>query len=244
MSVIPRKPGELTFGEILNNPERYANEHSALVFAGKSFADAMREAIACVSSGAEVIETVPPLPPLSTPADTRPTLVATPVCTEDDALTMGRIRHIQRFGFSADNSEIDDERQRAWWQENRLRVNAYLYTSGGKLVGYSALLQRDDGTWVSSCAVLPGHEGRKFGGRILSHLIGSVDHEVYARALVSNPAACALHNDREWEMTGEADGCRHYRTRPKVRVEHGVSGYDYAQPEAELPCGWWMGEQR
>jgi len=184
------------------------------------------------------------LDPLTTPEDTRPTLVATPVVTESDALIMGAIRHIQRNGFSADNSEIDDERQLQWWRANRLRVNAYLYSFGGKLVGYGALLQQDDGTWVSSCAVLPGHEGRKFGGRILSHLIQSVDHEVYARALIANPAACALHNDREWEMTGEDETCRFYRTRPKVRVEHSLSGYDYAEPEAELPCGWWMGETR
>lgn len=184
------------------------------------------------------------LPPLATPADTRPTLVATPVVTEADALIMGRIRHIQRHGFSADNSEIDDERQRQWWRANRLRVKGYIYTCQGRLVGYSALLQQDDGTWVSSVAVLPGHEGRKFGGRITSHLIQSVDHEVYARALIANPAACALHNDREWEMTGEDGTCRFYRTRPKVRVEHSLSRYDYARPEAEMPCGWWMGEAR
>jgi GNAT superfamily N-acetyltransferase len=185
-----------------------------------------------------------PLMPSITPADTRPTLVATPVTTEAQAIEMGRIRHIQRAGFSADNTEIDDNRQRFWWQENHYRVNAYLYTYQGRMVGYGALLQRDDGTWVSSCAVLPGHEGRKFGGRILSHLIGSVEHEVYARALIANQAACALHNDREWEMTGEDGVCRFYRTRPKVRVEHSLSGYDYSEPQPEPPCGWWMGGQR
>lgn len=184
------------------------------------------------------------LPALTTPEDERPTLVAMPVTTEADALVMGAIRHIQRNGFSADNSEIDDERQRQWWAAHRNRVNAYLYSFGVHLVGYGALIQSGDGSWVSSCAVLPGHEGRKFGGRILSHLIQSVDHEVYARALISNPAACALHNDREWEMTGEDEQCRYYRTRPKVRVEHSLSGYDYAQPEAELPCGWFWGEPK
>jgi GNAT superfamily N-acetyltransferase len=185
-----------------------------------------------------------PLGALATPADDRPTLVASPVVTEADALIMGAIRHIQRHGFSADNSEIDDDRQRRWWAAHRNRVKAWLYTFDGNLVGFGALLQSGDGSWVSSCAVLPGHEGRKFGGRILSHLIQSVDHEVYARALISNPAACALHNDREWEMTGEDEQCRYYRTRPKVRVEHSLSAYDYAQPEAELPCGWFWGEQR
>lgn len=200
--------------------------------------------IACVSPEAEVVETVPPLPALTTPADDRPTLVATPVVTEAQAILMGRIRHIQRRGFSNDQTEIDDERQRAWWQHHRQRVNAYLYSFGGVLAGYGALLQRHDGTWVSSCAVLPGHEGRKYGGRILSHLVQSVEHVVYARALISNPAACFLHNEREWEMVGEDEQCRHYRTRPKVRVGYGLSQFDYSEPEAEPPCGWWMGEQQ
>lgn len=181
--------------------------------------------------------------PLPTPDDDRPTLVAHPVCTEAAALAMGHIRHIQREGFSADNSEIDDARQLRWWRAHRNRVSAYLYAFGGKLVGFGALLQQHDGTWVSSCAVLPGHEGRKFGGRILSHLVQSVDHEVYARALIANPAAVALHNSREWDQTGIDENCVYFRTKPKVRVEHSLSRYDYAEPEAELPCGWWMGEQ-
>jgi hypothetical protein len=178
-----------------------------------------------------------------TPTDTRPTLVARPVCTEADALAMGRIRHIQRHGFSADQSAIDDERQRQWWRENSTNLNAYLYYWQDKLVGYGALIQQDDGTWVSSCAVLPGHEGRKFGGRILSHLIGSVEHEVYARALIANVAAVSLHHPREWEQTRVDDTCVYFRTRPKVRVEHSLSGYDYSEPQPEPPCGWWMGEQ-
>lgn len=181
--------------------------------------------------------------PLPTPTDTRPTLTAHPVCTVDDALAMGRIRHIQRHGFSADQSEIDDERQRSWWLENRPRVNAWLYTFGGVLVGYGALLQREDGTWVSSCAVLPGHEGRKFGGRILSHMIGAVPHEVYARALIANPAAVSLHNSREWDQIGVDETCVYFRTKPKVRIEHSLSVYDYSEPEPDLPCGWWMASQ-
>jgi len=198
---------------------------------------------------AEMRAQAKPLPPMDqlprlTPPDTRLTLVASPVVNEAQALAMGFIRDVQRRGFSADQTPIDAERQRKWWAEHRYRAKAFLYYYQGKLVGYAALLQQDDGTWVSSCAVLPGHEGRKFGGRILSHLVQSVDHEVYARALIANPAACALHNDREWEMTGEDGVCRHYRTRPKVRVEHSLSGYDYSEPQPEPPCGWWMGEQR
>lgn len=188
--------------------------------------------------------TLTALAPLPTPADDRATLVATPVTTEGQALTMGRIRHIQRHGFSADQSEIDDERQLRWWRAHRHRVKAWLYAFGGALVGYGALIQTADGRWVSSCAVLPGHEGRRFGGRILSHLVQSVGHEVYARALISNPAACALHNEREWETTGEDEQCRYFRTRPKVRVEHSLSLDDYAPepPQPEPPCGWWMAD--
>jgi hypothetical protein len=93
---------------------------------------------------------------------------------------------------------------------------------------------------VSSCAVLPGHEGRKFGGRILSHLIGSVGHEVYARALISNAAAVSLHNSREWDQIDIDETCVYFRTKPKVRTEHCLSIYDYTEPEPDLPCGWWM----
>lgn len=169
------------------------------------------------------------LPALPTPADTRPTLTARPVCGEADALTMGHIRDRQRAGFSADQSPIDDDRQRAWWAAHRNRVNAYLYYDhAGVLVGYGALLQRHDGTWVSSVAVLPGNEGHGYGGRITTHLVTSVPHEVYARALVSNEAACALHNARVWEVTGEDEQCRYFRTRPKVRTAYPVTlgGYE------------------
>lgn len=169
-----------------------------------------------------------PLPPLPTPADTRPYLTACPVCTEADALVMGRIRHVQRAGFSADQSEIDEARQRAWYAEMRHRLHAYLYRDGdGSAVGFGALIQQESGIWVSSVAVLPEHGGRGYGRAITHHLVTSVRHEVYARALLSNPAACALHNPLDWEVTGEDDTCRYFRTRPKVRVEYSLNAEDY-----------------
>ena len=124
-------------------------------------------------------------------------------------------------------------------EQEKLQAEAQL-AEGGE---FAALLQREDGTWVSSEAVLPGFEGRKFGGRILSHLIGSVRHEVYARARIDNPAAVALHNSREWDQTGVDDQCVYFRTKPKVRIEHSVSRYDYTELQPEPPCGWWMAGQ-
>jgi hypothetical protein len=58
-----------------------------------------------------------------------------------------------------------------------------------------------------------------------------------------DPAACALHNDREWEMTGEDGECRYYRTRPKVQAAISLSRYDYAEPEEQRSCGWWKRSQ-
>jgi hypothetical protein len=199
--------------------------------------------IPCVSPTGDVIEMIPPLPPLATPTDDRSTLVASPVVTDEDALVMGRIRDARREGFSQDQSSIDEARQLDWWRRMRLRVNGYLYFSGKHLVGYGCLIQEPSGRWVSSCAVLRGCEGRSFGKRILSHLINSVGHEVYAQALVSNPAAVALHNPLEWEQTGVDDTLVYFRTRPKVRVEHSLNAGDYAPlpEEPTLPCGWWMG---
>lgn len=172
--------------------------------------------------------TLTAMPPLATPPDTRPALTARPVCCEADALLMGEIRHTQRAGFSQDNTPIDPDRQRDWWHAWRNRINAYLYYDGASLVGYGCLIQRMDGTWVSSCAVLPEHEGRRFGKAILHHLIGSVGHEVYAQARTDNPAAVALHNPLDWE---EADRTHHlvqFRTRPKIRTEYPVTlgGYE------------------
>lgn len=172
--------------------------------------------------------TLTAMPALATPADTRPALVARPVCTEADALLMGEIRHTQRAGFSQDNGPIDHAHQREWWAGWRNRINAWLYYDGAALVGYGCLIQRNDGTWVSSCAVLPAHEGRRFGRTILHHLITSVPHEVYAQARTDNPAACALHNPLEWEVTGQTHHLVFYRTRPKVRTEYPVTlgGYE------------------
>lgn len=172
--------------------------------------------------------TIVAMPPLPTPADTRRALTARPVLTEAEALIMGAIRNRQREGFSQDQSPIDDDRQRAWWAGWHNRVNGYLYYDGDSLVGYGCLIQRMDGTWVSSCAVLPEHEGRRHGRTILHHLIGSVGHEVYAQARTDNPAACALHNPLDWETLDQTHHLVFFRTRPKVRTEYPVTlgGYE------------------
>lgn len=168
------------------------------------------------------------LPPLATPADTRPTLVASPVCTKADALTMAAIRNECREGFSADTSAITVTQQGKWWAQNRNRVNAYLYwDTTGDVVAYAALLQQPDGTWVSSCAVLPRYAGQGYGRAILHHLVTSVDHEVYARARNDNEAALRLHNPGDWETTGADNDCTYFRTRTRVRVVPSLSAEEY-----------------
>lgn len=160
------------------------------------------------------------LPRLATPADPRPHLTSRVVITMRDVLIMGQIRNACRAGFSADTTPIDDDRQAAWWRWNHHRVEAWLFEDGdGAIVGYGALLQRPDGTWVSSVAVLPQFGGHGYGKAITTWIVLAVDHEVYARARTDNPAAVKLHDPLIWETTGvDQEGQNvYFRTRPKVR---------------------------
>jgi GNAT superfamily N-acetyltransferase len=166
------------------------------------------------------VPTVIALPRLPTPPDTRAHLTARPILNLADVLLMGAIRHRQRSGFSADNSPIDDRRQEDWWKHHHHRVEAWLFDDrDGNTVGYAALLQRPDGAWVSSCAVLPEYTGHGHGKAILTWMIMQVDHEVYARARTDNPAAMKLHDPLLWEVTGvDQEGQNvYYRTWPRIR---------------------------
>lgn len=158
------------------------------------------------------------LPRLATPTDDRPHLEARPVLTMPDVLMMGSIRHTCRAGFSADTTPIDDERQAGWWRWNHHRVEAWLFEDGaGAVVGYGALLQQPDGRWVSSVAVLPPFAGRGYGKQITTWTVLAVDHAVYARARLDNPAAMRLHDDHIWEVVTADNDNEYYVTRPKIR---------------------------
>lgn len=173
------------------------------------------------------------LPRLATPPDDRPHLTARPLLDIGDVLTMGRIRDRQRAGFSVDRSPIDEARQRHWWAEMHNRVQGWLFDDqDGNTVGYGALLQRPDGTWVSSCAVLPEFTGHGHGKAILTWMVMAVDHEVYARALVDNPAAVKLHDPLLWQHLGtdESGAVIYFRTWPKVRRARLAVNLDN--------CGW------
>lgn len=159
------------------------------------------------------------LPRLATPPDERPRLTATVVYHMADVLKMGRIRNEQRASFAHDTTPIDDDRQRAWWAEQRNRVRAWLYTDdAGATVGYGLLRQTEDGRWWSSVAVLGQFAGQGYGRMIMRHLIGSTPHMVWAEARNDNPAAVRLHNDLEWETLGADNDRVFFRTRPKVKA--------------------------
>lgn len=164
---------------------------------------------------------IAPLPLLPTPPDDRDCLTARPVLTEADVLLMGAIRDRQRTGFSSDQSPIDAARQRHWWAQYHQRVRAWLFDDhDGHTVAYGALIQRPDGCWVSSCAVLPEFTGHGYGRTLLTWLVMQANHEVYARALCDNTAAVKLHDPLIWQMLGtDETGERvYFRTRPKVRL--------------------------
>lgn len=157
-------------------------------------------------------------PRLATPEDERPYLTARVVHAMPDVLAMGRIRDACRAGFSQDTTPIDDARQAAWWRENHKRVEGWLFDdANGDTVGYGALLQQDDGRWVSSVAVLPRFAGRGYGKAITTWVVLTVEHEVWARARLDNYPAQKLHDDLVWETLGADNDNEYYRTRPKIR---------------------------
>lgn len=186
-----------------------------------------------------------PYPQLATPPDERGgVLRAAKVCSLGDAVVMGRIRDAQRATFTGDTGPISDEQQRVWWGRNRNRVKAWLYADeAGTIIGYGALIQGEDGRWASSVAITPGYQGRGYGSRILSHMVNAVGHPIFARALLSNPPACAMHNGREWAVTGEDATMRYFETRPRIVDEepsYALAAYD--DRELTLPRNWpWEG---
>lgn len=177
----------------------------------------------------EAVAFPPPVPRLPTPRDDRPHLAARPVMTMPDVLLMGHIRHEQRAGFSHDRTPIDDRRQSEWWRVYHHRVEAWLFDDAeGNTVGYGALIQREDGTWVSSVAVLAQFGGRGHGKAITTWLVLSVDHEVYARARQDNVPAQKLHDPLVWETIGADEANVYYRTRAKVQRARMAVNLDHA----------------
>lgn len=153
-----------------------------------------------------------------------PALTARRITTTRDALHMGLIRNRRRDGFSHDTSPISPERQINWWHANQHRIVAYLYLDGdGAIVGYGCLRREQDGRWYSSCAVDVGFEGRGYGRAILTHLVASVAHEVWATARDDNPAAQKIHDPAVWDTLGWHEGLYLYRTKPR-NADGGTNG--------------------
>lgn len=143
-------------------------------------------------------------------------LVARPITEDVDVETLRQIRNVCKDGFSFDNEEITPEDQVGWWILMRGKVKAWLYWSGAEVVGYGLLRQTEDGRWWSSCAVLPGHAGKGYGGALLADLVRRTTGVVYATARLDNPAAVRLHRSADWIEHDRDERLAHFRTRPHV----------------------------
>lgn len=143
-----------------------------------------------------------------------------------DLETLRMIRNECRAGFANDNAEITKCAQRKWWRTMRGKVWGYLYWIGDghtrNVVGYGLLRMgnfdngEDENVPYSSVAVLPKYSGKGYGGFITAHLIRQSPMTVHAAALKSNPAACALHREEDWEIVGEDTNCFYYQTRDDI----------------------------
>lgn len=140
------------------------------------------------------------------------------VITPQDVELLRVIRNTCRSGFSHDTEEISPGAQRDWWLRYRQFVVALLYFKADAAwapVGYGVLRQNPaEGKWYSSVAVLPDWTGHGYGKAITAHIIRQCpDDEVYASARLDNPAARALHQAVDWEVTGSDERLEYYRTR-------------------------------
>lgn len=160
-------------------------------------------------------------------------LRAYPVKDAADVEILRMIRNVCKDGFSADNHEITQAEQAAWWDLMHERVKAWLYTATARdtdgetglipeTIGYGLLRQTDDGRWWTSVAVVPEAAGHGYGGAITADLARRSDVTVWASARLDNPAAMRLHRESDWEETHRDERLAHFRTRPHVHLKQSL----------------------
>lgn len=127
------------------------------------------------------------------------------------------IRNSGAAGYSNANGEVTEEQQREWWAANKHRTFAWLFVAYGVVVGFGMIQKRDDGHWSPSAGVLPEHQGRGYGGRIVDHLVVEArgrSMTLWAQAKLDNPAAVATHHRDYWDRLGDYDGYAWFRSKP------------------------------
>lgn len=135
------------------------------------------------------------IPPILMMLDTVP--IETPEQVEQ--LRQIRNRAALLGTFSNDNDQISELRQRAWWVAMKGRVKAWLYYQSGMLVGYGAVIQDSGGNWWDSIAVLPQHQGLRFGCLITHDVAVCSGVTVHSKVRRDNLAAIAMHHAEDWE---------------------------------------------
>lgn len=150
-------------------------------------------------------------------------LIATPVEFVTDVEMLRLIRNACKDGFSYDNAEISQQQQAAWWATMAGRIQAWLYLSDWKTVGYGLVRQTDDGRWWTSVAVLPEHAGKGYGGAITADLVRRVSCAAWATARLDNPAALKLHRPEDWDELGRDDRLVTFRTKSHVYHEAAIT---------------------
>jgi GNAT superfamily N-acetyltransferase len=127
------------------------------------------------------------------------------------------IRNAGVWGYSSDHTIISEDEQRVWWQKAQHGVYAWLFASNGEVVGYGMMSRREDGRWSPSAGVLPEWQGHGYGKHIVSWLAleaGNMGIELWAQALVGNPAAVRTHDEAYWDKLGEDDTYAYFRSKP------------------------------
>ena len=121
--------------------------------------------------------------------------------------------HLRRLG------RFDPERSRARFREGFDPATMRLIHEDGAFVGCVTLARADDHHWLGQFYILPEHQGRGLGGRILTVLLAEADASglpVRMSVLKQNPAA-RLYERHGFAKTGEDEWDVYYERAAGTR---------------------------